>query len=116
MTKKSGGFLDLSLRAVLILIFSLSFFSLDAARAAGQTYKAEKKVEEKKPSTEADVDAQLGVLSGKKTVKSAAEKEAERLEAQAKKDTGLEEANRKLMEEERKRIERSVIEDKLSGQ
>ncbi|GEM_PF-4003156 len=108
MTKK--------IRILLVLLFSLSYFSLDAARAAGQTYKAEKKVEEKKPSTEADVDAQLGVLSGKKKVKSAAEKEAERLEAQTKKDTGLAEADKKLMEEERKRIERSVIEDKLSGQ
>ncbi len=97
MTKK--------IRILLILLFSLSYFSLDAARAA-----------EKKPSTEADVDTQLGVLPGKKKVKSAAEKEAERLEAQTKKDTGLEEANKKLLEEQRKRIERSVIEDKLSGQ
>lgn len=114
MTKKIEGFLALSLRAVLILLFSLSYFSLDAARAAGQTYKEEKK-EEKKPSTEADVDAQLGVLPDNKKDKSAAEKEAERLEALTKKDTGLEEANKRLQEDERKRIERSVIEDKLGG-
>ena len=101
-------------RAIVLILFILvSAVSFGVAQAAGQTYE-KKEIVQQNPDAEAD--QALGILPEKgKKVKSAAKEEAEKFEAKSETDKAVEEVNKRLAEDEKKRLQRNITEDKLLG-
>ena len=90
----------------------VSFLSMNGACASGQAYQNS----DKTPSPDAKADKAMGVLPAKGSKsQTPLEKEAARIAAQNQSETALKEQNEKQAEEERKRINRQVAEDKLIG-
>ena len=99
---------------VLILIILVYVVSFGAAQAAGQTYE-KKEIVQQNPDAEADRALEILPEKGTK-IKSAAKEEVEKLEAGSETDKAVEEANKQSAEDENKRLQRNIAEDKLLGQ
>ena len=100
---------------VLFLFIIVSAVSFGVACAAGQTYQKKEVVQ---PSPDAEADEALGVLTEKKPqkIKSAAKEALEKIKAETQADEAIREAEKRQAEEERKRLQHSVNEDKKIGQ
>ena len=100
---------------VVISFIFVSAVSFDVARAAGQTFETKETAQR---GSDAKADEALGVLTEKKPkkTKSAAKEALEKLKAQNQAEDAIREAEKRQAEEERKRLQHSIIEDKKIGQ
>ena len=98
----------------LLIVFFVGFLGIvGQAYGAGQTYETEK--DAKEPRThDAKTDKALGVGSHKG--KTEAQKKAEEVETEYRTQKTLEDIRKKQIEDERKRIQHSVTEDRLTQQ
>ena len=99
----------------LFIFIAVSAVSFGVARAASQTSQT-KEAAQRNPDAEAD--EALGVLTEKKPkkIKSAAKEAIEKLKTQNQAQDAIREVEKRQAEEERKRLQHSIIEDKKIGQ
>ena len=101
-----------SLILSIVLVLALSFCTISCAQRA--PLKTAKAPAPSLGNPEADADAALGVLPEKG--KTEAEKQAKGVEEENEEDQALQELRKKEMEEEQRRLHKTITDDQIAGQ